>query len=111
MAAPKFKLDNIIAFTDYNKMQIDGYTKDIMDLGALEDKWQSFGWFTQRIDGHDVAALSEAVDKARSQNEKPSMIICDTIKGKGCSIAEGVLSNHNMVFNYEQAQEAISLLK
>ena len=73
MAAPQFKLDNIIAFTDYNKMQIDGLIKDIMDLGAIEDKWKSFGWFTQRVDGHNFDELSEAIDIARVQKGAPSI--------------------------------------
>ncbi len=111
MAAPQFKLNKLIAFTDYNKMQIDGFTKDVMDLGAIEEKWKSFGWFTQRVDGHDFDKLSHAIDMARTQREKPSMIICDTVKGKGCSFAEGIVSNHNMAFTYEQAREAISLLE
>lgn len=111
MAAVHFKLDTLIAFTDYNKVQIDGYVKDIMDLGDLASKWKSFGWYTQRVDGHDVEALSEAVATARQEQERPSMIICDTIKGKGCSIAEGIVSNHNMVFSYEEAQESIEKLQ
>lgn len=110
LAAPQFKLNKLIAFTDYNKMQIDGYTRDVMDLGQLEKKWEAFGWFVQRIDGHDFASLSTAIDAAKQQTERPSMIVCDTVKGKGCSFAEGVISNHNMAFTYEQAQEAIALL-
>lgn len=110
MAAPQFKLNKLIAFTDYNKMQIDGYTKDIMPIDDLEEKWNAFGWNTQRINGHDFAALDKAIDIARTSTDKPSMIIMDTIKGKGCSFAEGQLTNHNMTFTYEQAKEAISAL-
>jgi transketolase len=111
MAASQFKLNKLIAFTDNNKMQIDGYTNNIMPIGDLESKWSSFGWNTARIDGHDLSALSAAIDNARLSTEKPTMIILDTIKGKGCSFAEGQLTNHNMPYTYEQAQEAIRILE
>jgi len=104
------KLANLTAFTDYNKQQLDGYTKDIADLDDLPAKWQAFGWFVQRVDGHDLAALDAAIDRAIAVTDKPSMIIMDTIKGKGCSFAEGNAANHSMVFNLEQAREAIALL-
>jgi transketolase len=111
MFAASQKLSNLIAFTDYNKQQLDGYTKDIIDLGELDAKWREFGWFTQRVCGHDIAALDDAIENARAQKEKPSMIVMDTIKGKGCSFAEGVEKNHSMAFNMEKAREAIAALE
>jgi transketolase len=111
MTASHYKLGNLIAFTDYNKMQIDGYTKDIMNIDNLESKWKGFNWFTQRVDGHDMGAIEKAIITAKEEKDRPSMIIMDTIKGKGCSFAEGELGNHNMVFSYEQAKEAISILE
>lgn len=110
MFAASQKLSNFIAFTDYNKQQLDGYTKDIIDLGELDAKWREFGWFTQRVNGHDIAALDDAIEKAQAQKEKPSMIVMDTIKGKGCFFAEGVEKNHSMAFNMEKAKEAIAAL-
>jgi transketolase len=104
------KLSNLIAFTDYNKQQLDGYTRDIIDLGNLEAKWREFGWFAQTVDGHDIAALDGAVEKALAQKEKPSMIVMNTIKGRGCNFAEGILGNHNMTFNMEKAREALKAL-
>jgi transketolase len=104
------KISNIIAFTDYNKQQLDGYTKDILDLGDLAAKWKAFGWFTQEVNGHDLEALDRAIDAAQAQNEKPSMIVMNTIKGKGCNFAEGVEKNHSMAFNLEKAKEAIAAL-
>jgi transketolase len=92
-------------------MQIDGYTKDIMNIDKLDEKWASFNWHVQRVDGHDMKALDTAISKAKEVKDKPSMIIMDTIKGKGCSFAEGDLGNHNMVFSYDQAKEAISQLE
>jgi transketolase len=103
-------LSNIIAFTDYNKQQLDGYTKDILDLDDLEAKWNAFRWYTQRVNGHDIAALDDAIENALKQDKKPSMIIMDTIKGRGCFFAEGVTANHSMAFNLEKAQEAIAAL-
>jgi transketolase len=111
MFAASQKLSNVIAFTDFNRQQLDGYTKDIIDMGELDAKWREFGWFTQRVNGHDIAALDEAIEKATAQNEKPSMIVMDTIKGKGCSFAEGVEKNHSMVFDLEKAHEAIAVLE
>jgi transketolase len=105
------KLSNLIAFTDYNKQQLDGYTKDIIDLGDLGAKWTQFGWFTQEVDGHDITALDAAIEKAQAQKDKPSMIIMNTIKGKGCFFAEGIEKNHSMVFDMEKAKEAIALLE
>jgi transketolase len=103
-------ISNIIAFTDYNKQQLDGYTRDILDLGDLAAKWKAFGWFTQEVNGHDFEALDAAIDAAQAQKDKPSMIVMNTIKGKGCSFAEGIEKNHSMVFNMEKAKEAIAAL-
>ncbi|MDR0386480.1 MAG: transketolase [Treponema sp.] len=105
------KLSNLIAFTDYNKQQLDGYIKDIIDLGDLASKWAAFGWFTQEVDGHDIEALDGAIEQALAQSDKPSMIVMDTVKGKGCSFAEGVEKNHSMAFNLEKAREAIAILE
>ncbi|MGH0052733.1 MAG: transketolase [Sphaerochaetaceae bacterium] len=110
MFAAQYKLSNIIAFTDYNKLQIDGSISDIIDLKDIELKWKSFGWFVQRVNGHDFEALETAIMQAKSQEEKPSMIICDTIKAKGFSIAEGLASSHNMAYTREVAQKAIEEL-
>jgi transketolase len=103
-------ISNLIAFTDYNKQQLDGYTRDILELGSLAAKWAAFGWFTQEVDGHDLAALDGAIEKALAQKEKPSMIVMNTIKGKGCSFAEGVEKNHSMAFDLAKAKEAIAAL-
>ena len=110
MFAAAKEITNITAFTDFNKQQLDGYTKDIMDLGDLAAKWKAFGWFTQEADGHDLEAMDNAIDAAAAQTEKPSMIILHTVKGKGCSFAEGIEKNHSMAFNMDKAKEAIAAL-
>lgn len=109
--APQHKLDHLIAFVDYNKKQLDGFTRDICDLGELDRKFQDFGWFTQRIDGNDVAALLKAIEAAKASRGKPSMIVMDTVKGKDCTFAEDVYYNHHMAFTPEQAVQAIQALE
>ncbi|MDR0720135.1 MAG: transketolase [Treponema sp.] len=104
------KVSNLTAFLDYNKQQLDGYTKDILDLGDLAAKWKAFGWYTQEVDGHDIAALDAAIENTFAQKDRPSMIVMHTIKGKGCSFAEGIEKNHSMAFDLAKAKEAIAAL-
>ena len=111
MFAAQQKLDSLIAFTDYNKMQIDGMTHEINDLGDIEGKWKSFGWHVLRVNGHDVEAIDNAITTAKQNTGKPTMIILDTIKGKGASFCEGSLGSHNMTFDAAKAAEAIAKLK
>jgi transketolase len=111
MAAAHFGLNSLIAFTDNNKMQIDGYTSDIMNIEDIVKKWESFGWYTQRVDGHSFIELEKAIEKAHQEKKRPSMIVMDTIKGKGAYFAEGKLENHNMSFDYNTALEAIKYLE
>jgi transketolase len=110
MFASQYKLNKLIAFTDYNKMQIDGYTNEIMDLGDIEGKWKSFGWNVMRVNGHDYDLIDNAILQAQNSADKPTMIVLDTIKGRGCSFAEGDLGNHNMPVNEEQLKEALAAL-
>lgn len=93
------KLDNFILFVDYNKKQLDGEVAGICALDNIEDKFEAFNWHTQRIDGHDVAAIGDAVAKAKAQQGQPAVIIMDTIKGKGCEPAEKEAANHHMMFS------------
>ena len=110
MAAPHFKLNNLIAFTDNNKMQIDGYVHETMNIEDLGAKWTAFGWFVQRVNGHDLLDMDAAIERAKQEPYRPSMIILDTIKGKGAFFAERRLDNHNMVVNYETAKEACKII-
>jgi len=110
MAAVHFKLNHLIAFTDYNKMQIDGYVHETMNIEDLNSKWNAFGWFVQRVNGHDFQDMDMAIERAKKELFRPSMIILDTIKGKGAFFAERRLDNHNMVVDYETAKEACRLL-
>jgi transketolase len=87
MLAPKYELDNLICFIDYNKAQNDGYVKDILDMGDLKEKIKSFGWDTHVIDGHDLEDIDHACT-LQNNHKKPVCIILDTIKGKGVSFME-----------------------
>ena len=109
MFAAHHKLGGLIAFIDWNKQQLDGFTKDVMDLGSLSAKFESFDWHTQTVDGHDLSKIKAAVTEAKLATDKPSVIVLDTIKGYGCDFAEGIEGNHHMNFSKEQIENAIDL--
>jgi transketolase len=111
MFAGNRKLDNIIAFTDYNKMQIDGYIEEVNGLEPLNQKWEAFGWHVQSIDGHDIKSILHAIDNAKKVKGRPSMILLNTIKGKGCYFCENMLTSHNMAVTEEKWKKAIELLE
>jgi len=110
MFAGSRKLDHLIAFTDYNKMQIDGEVEHINDVHPLDKKWEAFNWFVQVIDGHDVIQIRDAIIKAKSIKGKPSMIIMNTIKGKGAFFCENQVGSHNMPVTKDMAKDAIERL-
>jgi transketolase len=103
-------LDNLIAFCDFNNLQIDGTTDEINSLRPMDMKWEAFGWHTQVIDGHDVEAILNAIQVAKATKGKPSMIIMNTIKGKGAYFAENQVGSHNMPVTEEQWTTACSML-
>ncbi len=105
MLAGSMKLDNFIAFTDFNHAQIDGTTDEINSISPLDKKWEAFKWHTQVVDGHDIRSILEAIKIAKEHKGKPSMIILDTIKGKDVFFAEGKVSCHNMPVTPEMAKE------
>ena len=109
MFAAHNKLGNLIAFVDWNKQQLDGFTKDVMDLGDISAKFGSFGWHTQKVDGHDPGLIKAAITEAKCIAGAPSVIILDTIKGYGCDFAEGIPGNHHMNFTDDQINNAINL--
>lgn len=96
MLAGSKKLDNLIVLLDSNKMQLDGPVEKINGLEPIVDKWKAFNFFVQDIDGHDLEAISDAIDAAKAQHDKPSMIVLRTVKGKGASFTEGVANCHSM---------------
>lgn len=110
MYAGARQLDNIVAFVDSNKVQLDGTVKEVLDTGDLKAKFESFGFFTQSIDGHNVEAISDAIDRAKAAKGRPSMIILNTIKGKGISFMEGKCEWHGKTPNDEQFKMAFGEL-
>jgi len=107
MYAAQQKVDHLITFVDNNKQQLDGYTKDINDVGNIKAKFESFNWFAQEIDGHNVEEIYEAVEKAKAHKGSPSVIVLHTQKGKGCSFAEDKISNHHMTVCKEEMEETL----
>ncbi len=111
MSAPKFGLDNLIVFLDYNKGQIDGPTRDIMNIDPLADKWEAFNWDVQEIDGHDIPKILSAIERTRNIKGKPHMIICHTVKGKGVSFMENNIGWHGVTPTKEECARAIEELE
>jgi len=101
------KLDNLIAFVDANKKQLDGYTKDINDLGDIREKFETFGWHAQDVNGADVADIHRAIHAAKETQGRPSVIVLDTIKGQGVTFVEEIIMNHHIIVDQEQAKAAI----
>ena len=101
MNAAHNKLDNLIAFVDRNNLQIDGHTDDIKNLSPLDEKFKAFGWDCLIIDGHNPAEIYNAVQKAK-QNSKPTVIIANTIKGKGVSFMEDNVGWHGKAPNKDE---------
>ena len=111
MLAAKYNLDNIIAIVDRNNIQIDGPAEQVMPLESLRDKWESFGWHVQEIDGHNIEAIIDACAMARAVSGKPSVIIAHTIPGKGVHFMEGDFKWHSGVPTHPQANQALKDLR
>jgi transketolase len=107
MFAPFQKMDNIVCIVDYNRIQLDGFTKDILDLEPLVDKWNAFGWHTLSIDGHDIAALQQAFAEAERTKGKPTCIIANTVKGKGVSFMENNPKYHGVAPTQDELEKAL----
>ena len=107
------KLDRVIAFEDLNGQQLDGYTKDIIpeEAEAVAQRWRSFGWSAEVVDGHDIDALKKAIESAKSVKGLPHMIVMKTQKSHGYIPGEGIKSNHSMPIKKEDAEAAIKALK
>jgi transketolase len=95
MSASHWKLDNLIAIIDVNNQQADGHSSEVLAFEPIVDRWQAFGWFTQRVDGNDLQALVQAFDTARQYSgQQPRVIICDTKMGKGVDFLESREKTH-----------------
>ncbi len=111
MLAPKYQLGNLIAFTDRNRCQIDGHTDEVLPLEPLADKWRAFSWNVLVIDGHNTDEIEQAISTAKQCAEKPTMIIANTIKGKGVSFMEDQYIWHSGSISEEQYQRGLADLE
>ena len=111
MSAAKFQLDTLTVFLDYNRGQIDGPVKDVMDIEPIAAKWRAFNWNVLEIDGHDFNAILGAVDQARATKGKPTFIVANTVKGRGVSFMEGQIAWHGAAPNKEQTDKALEELR
>jgi len=109
MFAAHNKLGGLIAFVDWNKQQLDGFTKGIIDMGDIAEKFRAFGWRAQTVCGHDPGKIKAAIIEAKNAKGAPSVIVLDTVKGYGCDFASGVAANHHMSFTPEQIDNAIEI--
>lgn len=109
MAAGNYKLDNLIVILDKNRLQIDGETKNVMDIDPIVDKYQAFKWHVEEVDGHDMEDIVKKLDFARNHNNtgKPIALICHTTKGKGVSIMEDVAGWHGKPPNREEMEQGL----
>jgi transketolase len=111
MSASHWKLDNLIAIIDVNNQQADGHSSEILAFEPIVDRWQSFGWYTQRVDGNDVEALLTAFDQARNHKGTcPRVIICDTKMGKGVSFLENREKTHFIRVDEHEWDDALNIL-
>jgi transketolase len=108
MAAAHYGLDNVTAILDRNRQQIDGWTKDVMSLEPLADKWRAFGWHVIEIDGHDMAAILDALSGASQVKGQPTIIIAHTTKGKGASLMEDNLHFHGNAPSREEMDQCLA---
>ena len=110
MSAPKFKLANLTAVVDWNHVQLDGTTDEIMPMGDIGAKWRAFGWNVIVCDGHDIAALDAAFDAAEKYTAGPTVIVADTVKGKGVSFMEGQAGWHGKAIDDDSFKKAMAEL-
>lgn len=111
MAAPHYKLDNLCAMVDVNRLQIDGTTDDVMSSAPLGDKFRAFGWHVIEVDGHDFGAMADAFEEAASVKGKPTMVLLHTIKGKGVSFMENQVGWHGKAPSDAEYEQAMNELK
>ena len=104
------KVDILVGIVDCNKLQLIGPVKEVMDIAPLAEKWRAFGWNVIEINGNDMEAVLRAFDQAREVKGKPSVILADTIKGKGVSFMEDQVQWHSKAPNEEEAARAIKEL-
>lgn len=108
MSASHYRLNKVIAFVDFNGLQIDGKVTDVMDITPISEKFSAFGWNVMMIDGHNFAEIHAAVEKAKTSVDKPTVIIANTVKGKGVSYMENSAGWHGKAPNEEEYIKAMT---
>ena len=108
--ASHYKLDNLTAMIDRNFLQIDGRTEDVLKLESVRDRWSSFGWFVIEINGHNIKEILDALKKADARKRQPTLIVLNTIKGKGVSFMENNVDFHGVPPNEMERNLAIEEL-
>ena len=110
MAAAHYGLSNLTAFVDHNGLQIDGKNEDVMSVMPVAEKFESFGWHVQKIDGHDFEQIARALEEAKKQSDRPQVIVAETVKGKGVSFMADQAGWHGKAPSEEQAKQAVEEL-
>ena len=111
MTAAHYKLDNLVAIVDYNNLQIDGKVSDVMDVSPVADKFKAFNWHVIEIDGHNYDEIIKAFAEARTVKGKPTVIVANTVKGKGVSFMENNAGFHGAAPNDEEYKKAMEELQ
>jgi len=111
MSAGHYNLDNLIAIVDRNNLQISGGTEDVMKLGPLEKKWESFGWSVKTIDGHNIRDIYNTFNAIPFVKSKPTCVIANTIKGKGLPVLENKNTSHILKLDDEMYKEGLDILE
>jgi transketolase len=111
MAAARFGLDRITGIIDRNGIQATGPTREVFDIPNLQDKWKAFGWHVLSVNGHDMEAVLQTLAQAAGMKGAPTVIVADTVKGKGISFAENTAAFHNGIFSQEQFTAALAELR
>ena len=110
MAAASYKADNLVAIVDHNKLQAMGPLAERLDITPLPEKWAAFGWHVIEINGHNMEEIIRALDASDDVQDQPTVIIAHTVKGKGISFAENVVSCHNVLLTEEMYNQALNEL-
>ena len=111
MLAAHYNLDNLTAVVDNNGLQIDGRCSDVMCVDPIADKFSAFGWDVMEIDGHSMAEITDALDRADTKRGRPTAIVARTVKGKGCSLFEGKVEFHGAAPSAEELAVALKEIK
>ncbi|MDA8212893.1 MAG: transketolase [Clostridia bacterium] len=111
MTSAHYKLDNVCAIVDYNRLQLDGPVDEVKTLGSLRAKWEAFGWNAIEIDGHHLQEIYNSFEKAKEVKGRPTVILAHTVKGKGVSFMENQVGWHGVAPNDEQLEIALKELR